>query len=393
MALSDTKLRSLHGKPYSGSPEVSDVDGLSARISPKGVITFQYRYRWKGKAQRLGLGRYPALSLKDARALTGELRLLYDGGTDPRTYFEETSGGDSMTVGDCLRYWKEHYVDVALRPKTQALYTSTVLKHLEGAFSGRPIADITVKQWVDFFSKEEKENPRRARQLLSQARTAINWCIRRQVIDSSSIMRISPKDVGVRSETGSRVLTYSELARIWVAIERSRAATSNKLLHQMLMLWGARVSELRLAERKEFDLSEWVWTVPKEHSKMHNVIRRPIFEQMKPLLERAMETYDQILFPGNDVNQPITIAAANRYILRIREGMDIGYWRAHDFRRTIVTRLSEEGIAPHVTERMLGHELGGVMAVYNKHDWIEDQRKAYEIHADKLFWHIRKLSD
>lgn len=393
MALSDTKLRSLHGKPYSGSSEVSDVDGLSARISPKGVITFQYRYRWKGKAQRLGLGRYPALSLKDARTLTGELRLLYDGGTDPRSYFEETSGDDSMTVGDCLRYWKEHYVDVALRPKTQALYTSTVLKHLEDAFPGRPIADITVKQWVDFFAKEEKENPRRARQLLSQGRTAINWCIRRQVIDSSSIMRISPKDVGVRSETGSRVLTYSELARIWVAIERSRAATSNKLLHQMLMLWGARVSELRLAERKEFDLNEWVWTVPKDHSKMHNVIRRPIFEQMKPLLERAMETYEQILFPGNDVNQPITIAAANRYILRIREGMDIGYWRAHDFRRTIVTRLSEEGVAPHVTERMLGHELGGVMAVYNKHDWIEDQRKAYEIHADKLFWHIKKLSD
>lgn len=66
MAISDTKLRSIHGKPYSGSPEVSDADGLSARISPKGVINFQYRYRWDGKAQRLGIGRYPAVSLKDA---------------------------------------------------------------------------------------------------------------------------------------------------------------------------------------------------------------------------------------------------------------------------------------------------------------------------------------
>lgn len=161
----------------------------------------------------------------------------------------------------------------------------------------------------------------------------------------------------------------------------------------MLILWGSRVSELRLAERKEFDLEEGVWTVPKEHSKMNTVIRRPIFEQIKPLLERAMETYDQILFPGADIKQPITISAANRYMLRIREGMDIGYWRAHDFRRTLVTRLSEDGVQPHVTEKMLGHELGGVMAVYKKHDWIEDQRTAYELHADKLFWHIRKLSD
>ncbi len=332
------------------------------------------------------------MPLKDARTLVGELRLLYDAGKDPRSYFDKATGESQMTVGDCLDYWQEHYVDINLRPKTQALYKSTVIKHLSGTFPGRAIGDISVKQWIDFFAKEEKENPRRARQLLTQARSAIGWCIRRQIIDSASIMRISPRDVGARSETGTRVLTYGELAQIWLAIERSRAATSNKLLHQMLILWGARVSELRLSERSEFNLEEGVWTVPKEHSKMKNIIRRPIFDQIKPLLEKAMETYDQILFPGANVLEPITIAAANRYVLRIREGLDIGYWRAHDFRRTLVTRLSEEGVAPHVTERMLGHELGGVMAVYNKHDWIDEQRKAYELHADKLFWHIRKKS-
>lgn len=51
MALSDIKLRSIHGKPYSDSQEVSDADGLSVRISPNGVIRFQYRYRWESKAQ------------------------------------------------------------------------------------------------------------------------------------------------------------------------------------------------------------------------------------------------------------------------------------------------------------------------------------------------------
>ena len=105
-----------------------------------------------------------------------------------------------------------------------------------------------------------------------------------------------------------------------------------------------------------------------------------------------MTTYKDILFPGAEIHEPITIAAANRFVNRIRGEMDLGYWRTHDFRRTLVTRLSEMDVEPHVTERMLGHELGGVMAVYNKHDWIEAQRKAYELHADKLFWHIRKIS-
>ncbi|MGP0909899.1 tyrosine-type recombinase/integrase [Serratia sp. CY81593] len=393
MALSDTKLRSLHGKPYSGSPEVSDADGLSARISPKGVINFQFRYRWHGKAQRLGIGRYPAVALKEARAITSELRTLYDRGIDPRQYFDKIGDiGNTATVKDCLNYWKENYVDVSLRENSRELYKSTVIKRLSDAFEGRPVAEITVKQWVDLFTQEERENSRRARQLLVQLRSAMGWCIRRHFIPDCSVMKVDPRDVGSRSETGDRILTYFELAEIWIAIERSRASTSNKLLHQMLMLWGARLSELRLSERHEFDLREMLWTVPKEHSKTGKEIRRPIFKQIEPLLEKAMLTYDKVLFPGNLITEPLTISAANRYIKRIREGLDIGYWRAHDFRRTLVTRLSEEGVAPHITERMLGHELGGVMAVYNKHDWIEGQKEGYEIHADKLFWHVKKLS-
>lgn len=391
MALSDTKLRSLHGKPYSGSPEVSDADGLSARISPKGVINFQYRYRWHGKAQRLGIGRYPAVALKEARAITSELRTLYDRGIDPRQYCDKSGDiGNRATVKDCLNYWKENYVDVSLRENSRELYKSTVIKRLSDAFEGRPVAEITVKQWVDLFTQEERENSRRARQLLVQLRSAMGWCIRRHFIPDCSVMKVEPRDVGSRSETGDRILTYFELAEIWIAIERSRASTSNKLLHQMLMLWGARLSELRLSERHEFDLREMLWTVPKEHSKTGKEIRRPIFKQIEPLLEKAMLTYDKVLFPGNLITEPLTISAANRYIKRIREGLDIGYWRAHDFRRTLVTRLSEEGVAPHITERMLGHELGGVMAVYNKHDWIEGQKEGYEIHADKLFWHVKK---
>lgn len=187
-----------------------------------------------------------------------------------------------MTVAQCLDYWFDNYVSTTLREKTQALYRSTVMKRMHDAFPNRPASSITVKQWVDLLTEEERDNPRRARQVLSQLRSAISWCMRRQLIDSCAIMSIQPRDFGSRAEVGDRVLSYHELAKIWLAIERSRASTSNKLLHQMLMLWGARLSELRLATKTEFDLLDNVWTVPKEHSKMGNVIRRPIFEQIKP---------------------------------------------------------------------------------------------------------------
>lgn len=103
-------------------------------------------------------------------------------------------------------------------------------------------------------------------------------------------------------------------------------------------------------------------------------------------------TYGNILFPGPDLTKPMSIAGANRFLKRIEISLGIGEFTAHDFRRTLATRLSEEGVAPHVIEKMLGHELGGVLTVYNKHDWIAEQKDAYELYAEKIFWHIKKIS-
>ena len=52
------------------------------------------------------------------------------------------------------------------------------------------------------------------------------------------------------------------------------------------------------------------------------------------------------------------------------------------------TGISELGVAPHVVEKMLGHDLGGVLAVYNKHDWLDEQLEAYNAYGDMLFKHV-----
>lgn len=285
MAISDTKLRSLYGKPYSGAPEVTDLDGLGIRVSPKGVITFQYRFRWEGKQHRIGLGRYPAVTLKDARNKVSDFRENLSRGLDPRLLISQNK--KKPTVKDCLDYWEETYVNVSLRDKTQQLYKYTVIKHMSNVFPNVPVDEITVRNWMDLFTEEEKINQRRARHLLVQLRSAIKWCIRRQYIDDSSLMKISPRDIGEKPAVGDKVLTYNELARIWLAIERSRAPTSNKLLHQMLMLWGARNGELRLSELSDFNEEDKLWIVPVEKSKTKKIIRRPLFTQVLPLFEKA----------------------------------------------------------------------------------------------------------
>ncbi|WP_417877142.1 tyrosine-type recombinase/integrase [Vibrio sp.] len=75
---------------------------------------------------------------------------------------------------------------------------------------------------------------------------------------------------------------------------------------------------------------------------------------------------------------------------RLRDNLNLPHWRTHDFRRSISTTCSELGTMPHVTEKMLGHELVGVMAIYNKHDWLSDQKEAYAKFADALFVQVQK---
>ena len=393
MAISDTKLRSIYGKPYSGPSEITDSDGLGIRITPKGVISFQFRFRWEGKQNRMGLGRYPALTLREARNIVADLRESADKGIDPRSLTGNNKSQDKPTVKDCRDYWKENYVDVTLREKTVALYKSTVIKQMRDAFSGIPVEDIPVRMWVERFTEEERINPRRARHLLIQLRSAIGWCMRRQFISTTELMLLQPKDIGVKPAVGETTLSYNQLAKIWMAIERSRGSTSNRLLHQLLMLYGARNSELRLAIKGEFDREEGLWVVPAEKSKTKKIIRRPIFSAADDLLKKAEMTYGNVLFPGENLKTPITISGANKFLRRIKDSLGFGEFSSHDFRRTLATRLSEEGVAPHVIEKMLGHELGGVLYGYNKHDWIAEQKDAYDLYAEKIFWHIRKISD
>ena len=56
----------------------------------------------------------------------------------------------------------------------------------------------------------------------------------------------------------------------------------------------------------------------------------------------------------------------------------------HDLRRTAATRLHSLGIAPHVVEKILNHQMGGVMAVYNRAEYQPERIEGQETWAKSL---------
>ena len=295
---------------------------------------------------------------------------------------------DFITLKDCLDYWFGNKV-CTLKPTTQELYRSVASNYFYHAFPDTNVEKITAREWVVWFDGIAEKNPKMANSAFAKMRACLNFCKSKFLIGGTHFEKIKQQNIGVPAQRGDRVLTWNELAKVWVAIERSKAGTSTKNLHLMTLLWGNRISELRLARRSHFDMIAGVWTVPAELSKTGKPIRRPIPHRIKPMLERLMNIYDDVLFPGSRLDTSITISVANRYIRRLRAVVGIPMWRTHDFRRSISTGASELGVMPHVVEKMLGHELGGVLSIYNKHDWLEEQLVAYNLYGDKLFEYVQ----
>src|SRR5947209_8668196 len=87
------------------------IPGFAVRVFPSGIKSFVVFYRHKGRLRRLTLGRYPVLSLSDARRLAREALHKVTHGDDPqvhrtegRTQYRFSAVVDDFVEGHCARH-------------------------------------------------------------------------------------------------------------------------------------------------------------------------------------------------------------------------------------------------------------------------------------------------
>ena len=98
----------------------ADRDGLSARVSPKGKIVFQFRYRFDGKQQRVDIGTYPLMKLAEARNELDRLRAVLDQGRNPKLYLQQERAKYSanQSFESIFRDWIDSAGKQGLKEKT-----------------------------------------------------------------------------------------------------------------------------------------------------------------------------------------------------------------------------------------------------------------------------------
>ncbi|MBP6895219.1 MAG: site-specific integrase [Pseudacidovorax sp.] len=389
MALSDTWLKAHHGKERPRLAEHGDRDGLGVRVTPKGKITFQLRFRYDGKFSRLDLGTYPQMSLKEARVEAQRLRARHEQGHDPRIIrlLDRQAILKAESVESLFRQWYAAYCTKNKKGHHDILRSFEL--HVFPLIGKLPAEQVTLHQWLDLLEKQAEARPGIAERILVNAKQMLKWAVRRKLVAASALAGINAKeDLQIKKLPGSRTFSADEIARFWRAIERSRMAAKNRLFLKLCLIYGCRNGELRAAEKTHFDFERSVWTVPPENHKLGHAtgkpLLRPIPPGIAPLVKEAMALSNgsRYLFTNAGSDEPMGTSAplALPYNvmqwLRRHEGFEMEHWSVHDLRRTARTNFSTL-TAPHIAEIMLGHRMPGAWQVYDHHDYLQEQAEAY----------------
>ena len=390
MAVTESKLKSLHGKKRNATIELSDRDGLVASIGKSGKISWVYRYRFNKQQKRIVIGYYPALNIVEARERLIPFAKVLIEGHDPKHLITSKK---IVTLDDCAEQYTLYKLP-SLRPNTQKLWLSNFSAHINNKKFPHDVQKARFEYWLSYFDNIAKQTSRvNAGAIYKSIRSLLNWCKSRNMIQSSIVFDIDLKAIGEPPKRGESNLTWEEIRLFWQLVNQSIGTPALKGCVKLLLIFGARNTEIREAHKSEFDLINDIWTLPAERSKTKKAIRRPIPALAKRIIEDLFETYpdNELLIPGQHRGLSMTTHAVARFVARTWMKMHKDHrtvkFTAHDFRRTLSTRLSELGVLPHVTEKMLGHELRGIMAVYNKHDWLDEQRAAYNLYCDNILKH------
>jgi integrase len=336
------------------------VPGLAVRVTATGAKTFVLVGRFPGSANPTAraLGKVGALSLADARDKAREWHKLLGAGTDPAA-----PPPDESLLAICEDYLRREGAKLRTVDGVRSALTRLVYPVL-GAI---PIAEVRRSEIVALLDKIEDWNgPVMANRTLAAIRRVMNWHAARTDDFRSPIVRGMARGDEVPR---SRVLTDDELRRVWSAPHPELVFPAYV---RFLLLTGARRNEVSEMTWSELFGSDWV--LPAARNKTGVDLVRPLSAAASAVIS-GLPKLGPWVFTRTG-NAPLS--GLSQFKIALDAASGVSGWTYHDLRRTARSLMSRAGVPTDHAERCLGHLIGGVQAIYNRHDYLEEKRQAYE---------------
>jgi integrase len=323
------------------------VPGFGARVTAAGARAFvlNYRTRGDGRARRYTIGGFPDWSTGAARDEAKRLKRAIDGGADPVGELQATR--QAPTIDDLCNRFLEHHTG-HLRASTARDYQRRIRNIIRPQLGKQKVAAVKFADMQDLHRRVSKErgpySANRTLQLLSKMfnlAVAWEWCNRNPV-----------KGVERNQEHArQRYLSKEELTRLMAALAADQDQQAANIL-RLLLLTGARKSEVLTAKWADFDLKAGIWTKPGARTKQKTEHRVPLSAPARMLLASIKQESEYIFGGRWGRGHRITVEGPQK---RIWKAAKITGLRIHDLRHSYASHLASAGIGLHTIGALLGH--------------------------------------
>ena len=356
------------------------VRNFGVRATAGGTKSFFVMYRLGKQSKRHTLGRYPALSLAEARKNAQEALALVRGGKDPAALKRAARDNYQDTLFSSVVV---KYIEVYAKRQTKAWEETHRLLNREfvPVFKHHQIADIKSND-VSVVLDEivARGSPSAANHAFAAVRKLFNWACEHEYLSTSPVARLRPPSKHVHRD---RVLSGDEIVRIWTAAADMGYPYGHVV--QLLLLTGQRRDEVAHLRWTDLDLLNAKWTLPAIRNKSGRQHTVPLTEPMIQLLRSMPTTKELLVFPARGKDTPI--AGFSKWKSQLDANSAVYHWRIHDIRRTVASGMAQLHVSPHVIERVLNHKtgiLGGVAGIYNQYGYLPEMRTALNLWNDHL---------
>lgn len=357
--------------------------GLRLYVTVSGIKTFQFQSRSKplGKTLSRTLGKYPALTISEARKQSADLLSEINSGID----IEETKRTEKRQrvlnpkVEDFADIFIEDYLKANDR-RTWKEYSRILKKDVFPKIGKLPMCDVTkqdIKRVLRRFENEKKWYARN--RTLAVLSKMFNYALEEDVINF-------PPTFGIKKietmDGRDRVLSDEEIKLLWNALEADDKPIS--MLIKFLIITGQRTGETRQMLFAEID-NDGIWTIPREKTKNKRVHLVPLSSMAVEIIQHMKKIKkNDYVFPGRITDRCLSVNATTNYFSQTIKEFNWERTTVHDLRRTVRTRLSMLGVRKTVAEAILNHKQPKITAIYDRHDYIKEKTEALQKWSDSL---------
>ena len=271
MKLTDTKIK--QAKPKDKEYPLTDGHGLNIIIKPNGKKYWVHRFMFEGKRKPMHLGVYPTLSLKEARAIHNNNRVLIGKGINPKELKANEKNARKLEVSNTFKSVAEKYFQEKYRPNTKQSTWKKIIPYFANdiyphkKLGSKPIADVQPLELYEackqISDRGARESAKRVLRMISNIYQWATFLGLVKVNIAYGLAKTLPTHIKGNYKAVTNPKEFAEVLKKIDGMPNDNPLI--KIYLQLMPLVFSRQGELRSMRWDELDLvkAEWTYVVSK----------------------------------------------------------------------------------------------------------------------------------